>query len=393
MKTSRKFSQAYKLLALHLLNTLVFLILVNIALWGVFKIKDEFSLSNPIFYLSKKYRDQSLPNLKKVYPDLSKESIDKVLKETWSRPYVYEAYTQFKESPYRGDYVNVDKNGFRITKNQGPWPPELNKLNVFLFGGSTVFGYGIPDDQTIASYLQQLLSDKLRREVRVYNFGRGSYYSTQERILLEKLLTSGFLPDLAVFVDGYNDFYFHFSDEPSFTNTLKLFDKKGILLLNDLPMTRMITSLKDMVSSTLEKKQENLRSEEEKYNNKSVNTHVVNRYMTNKKLIEAVTAIYAVRPVFVWQPVATYKYDVNYHLFAGDGFDKHLYSRYGYRYMEELIENEPLGDNFLWCADMQEHLQEPLYVDSVHYSAKMSKMLATTIANFLLERDMIINLR
>lgn len=57
--------------------------------------------------------------------------------------------------------------------------------------------------------------------------------------------------------------------------------------------------------------------------------------------------------------------------------------------MEELIKKKPLGDNFLWCADMQERLQEPLYVDRVHYSAKMSEMLAAAIANFLLERNIL----
>ena len=407
MTTARKFSQAYKVLALHVLNTLVFLTVVNVGLWGVFKIRDGFSPSNPIFHINRDYSNLSLSNLKRVYPDLNKEAIDKLLKETWSRPIVYETFTQFKENPYRGDYVNVDENGFRIGKNQGPWPPEPDKLNIFLFGGSTTFGYGVPDDQTIASYLQQFLSDKLGREVRVYNFGRGFYYSTQERILLEKLLTSGFLPDLAVFVDGYNDFMYRFGDEPLFTSELKSLvgnNKIEISLLNNLPLTRLIAYFKRIASPTLEKKEEHRdgsrqlgssngqkrntpAAKEETYNDKSIVTYVVNRYLTNKKLIEAVTAVYGVRSVFVWQPIAPYKYDLNYHLLVGDGFDN-LYSS-GYRYMEELIKKKPLGDNFLWCADMQERLQEPLYVDRVHYSGKMSEMLAATIANLLLERNIL----
>jgi lysophospholipase L1-like esterase len=410
MTMARKFSQGYKVLALHVLNTLVFLTVVNVGLWGFFKIRDGSSPSNPIFSINRDYSNLSPSNLKRVYPDLSKEAIDKLLKETWSRPIVYETFTQFKESPYRGDYVNVDENGFRIGKNQGPWPPEPNKLNIFLFGGSTTFGYGVPDDQTIASYLQQLLSDKLGREVRVYNFGRGFYYSTQERILLEKLLSAGFLPDLAVFVDGYNDFMYRFRDEPLFTSELKslvMNNKTEISLLNNLPLTRLIAYLKRIASPTLEKQQEHkdgsrqpgnsngrktnpsaaLSSKEETYDDKSIVAYVVNRYLTNKKLIEAVTTVYGVRSVFVWQPIAPYKYDLNYHLLAGDGFDN-LYST-GYRYMEELIKKKPLGDNFLWCADMQERLQEPLYVDRVHYSAKMSEMLAAAIANFLLERNIL----
>ena len=69
-------------------------------------------------------------------------------------------------------YINVDENGFRMTKNQGPWLPSPKYFNVFLFGGSTTFGYGIPDHQTIASYLQEFLSIvPLGKEARVYNFG------------------------------------------------------------------------------------------------------------------------------------------------------------------------------------------------------------------------------
>ena len=129
-----------------------------------------------------------------------------LLKETWSRPFMYEPFTQFKERPYRGNYVNIDNNGFRYTKNQGPWPPQSQNINIFLFGGSTTFGYGVSDNQTIASYLQQYLNEKLGRNVRVYNFGRGFYYLSQERVLYEQLLTSGFVPDIAIFIDGLNDF-------------------------------------------------------------------------------------------------------------------------------------------------------------------------------------------
>ena len=51
--------------------------------------------------------------------------------------------------------------------------------------------------------------------------------------------------------------------------------------------------------------------------------------------------------------------------------------------MAEFIKKNPLGDNFLWCADIQEDLNEPLYVDQIHYSAKMCKKLAAKICNLL----------
>lgn len=183
----QKLLSGYSFTVLLAANTLVFLVLLNAALFLGFKAYDHFS-PNPV---SKKYGHSKLVPL---YQDLSEREIDDLLKETWSRPVVYEPFTQFKERTHEGRYVNVSNDGFRLTRNQGPWPPRSTSLNVFMFGGSTTFGYGVADDQTIASYLQEYLAAKLERDVRVYNFGRGSYYSTQERILYEQLLTSGFNP-------------------------------------------------------------------------------------------------------------------------------------------------------------------------------------------------------
>ena len=217
----RKLWYGYRFTAVTLLNILVALVLLNAILSAVFIVWD-YLLPNPV---STKYGHLT-STLSAVYEGLSEREIDDLLKETWSRPFIYEPFTQFKERPYRGFYVNVDSNGFRITKNQGPWPPQSRCLNIFLFGGSTTFGYGVPDGQTIASHLQEYLATRLDRDVRVYNFGRGYYYSTQERILYEELLASGFVPHMAIFIDGMNDFG-HRSNEPLLTDRLREFVDHG----------------------------------------------------------------------------------------------------------------------------------------------------------------------
>ena len=57
--------------------------------------------------------------------------------------------------------------------------------------------------------------------------------------------------------------------------------------------------------------------------------------------------------------------------------------------MAEFVRRNPPGDNFLWCADMQEKLTEPLYVDATHYSGKMSRMVAQKIADFIKEKKLL----
>ena len=54
--------------------------------------------------------------------------------------------------------------------------------------------------------------------------------------------------------------------------------------------------------------------------------------------------------------------------------------------MAELIRENPLDDNFLWSANIQNDAKEPLYVDMFHYSAGFSKQIATVIADWLVER-------
>lgn len=137
------------------------------------------------------------------YPGMNRTALRELLRETWSRPMAFEPFTQFKERATMGRFVNVSPHGFRLSKNQGPWPPSPEAVNVFLFGGSTVFNYGLPDEQTIAFFLQGFLNEAgSGPPVRVYNFGRGHYYSSQECVLFEQLLSAGFVPAIAVFLDG-----------------------------------------------------------------------------------------------------------------------------------------------------------------------------------------------
>ena len=365
----------YRFAALTLLNTLIALAVLNGILRAVFAVKDHFS-RNPV---STKYGNGAV-----VYPGLSEREVDHLLKETWSRPYVFEPFTQFKERPYRGSYVNVDTNGFRITKHQGPWPPESKSLNIFLFGGSTTFGYGVPDGQTVASYLQEYLTTRLNREVHLYNFGRGYYYSTQERILYEELLASGFVPDMAIFIDGLNDFYY-IVNEPAFSDEFREFVAHGT--------TRGI--IKSFISKTslgravrgFGHRLANLQSE--KYSDPQLIDRVITRYLANKKVIEAVSISFGVKPIFVWQPAPTYHYDQRYYPFSKGGFREHSYSQHGYERMAEYIEKHRLGKNFLWCADIQKDEKEPMYVDKVHYSADFSKQFATAIVDLLFERHLV----
>lgn len=396
MQYWKKVSRLYCSTALMLWNIFIALVIVNLLLWVVFFVTGSLSVSEGTNAFIEKY---GMSKLKQVYPKLSEKQITDLLNETWSRPYVFEPYVQLKERPFSGISVNVDGNGFRMIDNQGPWPLDPDSFNIFLFGGSTAFGYGVSDNETIAAYLQECLLDKMSSQVRVYNFGRGHYYSTQERILFEQLLTSGAVPDMAIFIDGLNEFYFSIN-EPHFTSRFRKFVDGACTppkWISQLPMNRAARAIKRKIRHVTTKKKKkrecdskNIAGGEDRYQNDPVRTaSIVERYLKNKKLIEAAGIAFGVQPIFVWQPVPTYNYNDRNHVFADAGYREHIFSRYGYEYMAKYTKSNYLGKHFLWCADIQSGLKEPLYVDLAHYGSTLSKKLAETIVEFLIRRDLI----
>jgi hypothetical protein len=394
-----KMLSGYRFIAMTLLSSLAGLVLLNAILFFVFPAKDEVA-QNPIW---KKY---DYAKIIPLYPNLSKNEIEDLIREMWSRPHEYAPFTEFKERPYRGRYVNVSDSGFRIIKNQGPWPPQSGSLNIFLFGGSTTFGFGVEDNQTIASHLQEALAAKLGRDVRLYNFGCANYFSTQERILYEQLLISGIVPDLAVFIDGLNEFYMH-TGEPRYTERLRTLMNAGQpiqktsigVFVGETALGRAAQGLRSRLIALVRKKETSRQlaaTPEEKadttrYIDPVELDQVLARYRANKRLIEAVSKNFGVQPFFVWQPVPSYKYEQRYHRVFQSADDRDLfsYAKYGYERMSKIIEKEPPGSNFFWCADIQQDAKEPLYVDAWHYSQSFSKHIAAAIADFLVEQHVV----
>ncbi len=359
--------------ALIIINTVVLFLLINILLLVFFQIKDRVTGDSPV---AEKY---GIDLLMQGYPHRSEQEVRALLSDTWSRKFLYEPYTQFTEAPYRSEYVNVHEAGFRFGADQGPWPPDPGPVNVFIFGGSTAFGYGVADDETIASYLQQDLASIIDGPVRVYNFGRGHYYSTQERVLFTQLLVTGQTPDLAIFIDGLNDFYYAKADEPLYTRRLRRVTQdpksRALELLSQLPLARVVGRQAE--------------PEDVAYDDPAIIQRAIDRYLANKSIIEAIAASRDVQPVFVWQPVPTFAYDETRHPFGFASIPRHLYSKQGYKSVQYLVEQDRLGPNFLWCADIQKHEKGPLYVDVVHYSAEFSKRIAACISDLILERGLL----
>jgi hypothetical protein len=318
-----------------------------------------------------------------VFPNLTHDEIRRLVDETGRFSYTFEPYTQFRDRPRQGRYVNIDSVGFRYSAHQASWPPSPDYLNVFVFGGSTTFGWLVPDDFTIPSYLQSEIAALTGEHVAIYNFGRTNYIATQERILFEQLLMQGHRPDIAIFIDGCNDTYY-LDGVPAFTERLaQVVDGRLPSPLTRFALYRAALRLRTAI---MERRapalpQDSARNAQRRSDAADA---VVTRYAANKQLTLAMAEAYGVTAFFVWQPVPGFRYDLRHHP-QGQAAARRLssmadiYSRMEAR-LRSTANSDSLGRNLIWCADIQKDLAEALYLDIVHYTPDMSKRVAQCIA-------------
>jgi hypothetical protein len=383
----------YNTTAAILLNCLILFLVVNLLADGALDIRQDWKKKAAKKAGTYSYR-KFHPDLRKVHPRLDRERIDELISETGRLSQGYEPYTQFKENPCRTQFVNVDPHGFRPIKDQHPWPPRKEDLSVFVFGGSTAFGYGVADDRTIASYLQELLDKASPRPVKVYNFGRGSYMSVQERILLEQLILRGAIPDYAVFIDGLNDLCF-FDGNPAYTKLLRAFMAEGktpayYKALKELPVVKAFSLLVPGRSDA--------KASSGKFpcprDLPAALSRYVERYRLNKRITESVCRGFGVTPIFVWQPVPAYKHDQRFNIFGRFDLEGYMPTlKPGYELMAKTARSGEFGANFIWAADIQEDLKEPLYVDAIHYGGKLARMIAAHVVRVSICRGLMPSLR
>ncbi|MCP4372165.1 MAG: SGNH/GDSL hydrolase family protein [Deltaproteobacteria bacterium] len=403
-----KLTRFYQNVALLFFNTVILLLGLNCLLWagGVIN-PDLIAYPPPVpetemlpVYRFGPAEQFDFKALHQVYPDRSDYEISRLIMERWNVPLVCDPDTLYHEKPFQGYFITVSPDGFRLVENQGPWPPYDDAYNIFVFGGSTTFGYGESNGQTIPSYLQKHLTESLDKKIFVYNFGHGFFFSLQERWAFEALLRDGFVPDLAIFIDGLNDFY-HWDGQPTLLpcsdplsaveRVRNTFNCRGDEWC--WPIQRLTTRLNIAAKLGDTEPIENVSPPP--YDDAATNTDILDRWLENKQLIEEVAEIHNIETLFVMQPVPGYAYNVTYHPFVQDdlsNLDYQLRSHWGYALWEERAaadDDEKWTSNFLNLARLSENKQIPLYVDRVHYTGTFANEIAQNIAKTLLAKQII----
>jgi hypothetical protein len=388
MKNGKKIIKIYKSVALYTLNTLVLIILLNLILAGFFWIRDSFSEDNPnvdrrVLSHREKYSDVD------AYTHMAPDEVGRFLDEQdimGSIGFQHEPWVQFRNPEFHGAHLNTDARGLRKTKD--PESREGVPTKIFVFGGSTTFGYGVADDFTIPSFMQTILERQYPDSpISVKNYGQGFYYSTQEMLLLISLIKENNIPHIAIFIDGANDTHqLHFMhDQPNFTGMVRdLWNTRGGLSPSDgekeyswIPMIRLakVISRKQGPANQTEK---NRNPTPEALLAANGPAYVVNRYKSNLRIIRSVCREYGIKCYFVWHPVPFYKYDRSLHrTFPYEGpIPKH----WSATYKTMKFYSSP---DFLYLGESLVDVREKVFVDDVHFNEKFNAEIAAAICGFL----------
>ena len=395
-----RLKQVYLGCALIFLNTFLCFVMLNVGVLA-YSIFDRDALDVPSDSDTRRYELNRLggvmtphEELEALYPDIGLRDIGFILLESANGLNVCDDETGFRRQPIFGDQVSVHEAGFRYLSSQRltsqPWPPDEDAFNIFVFGGSTIFGFKEREYGTVPAWLQaQLGFEYTDQDVYVYNFGNPGHRIINERLRFGKLLDDGFVPDVAIFVDGLNDFgagndnigQLYRGD--CVTRVTNAFDSSGVLWNTldcepDALCLPLFALAQNMVGGDSNEvsdlfTEEDIATETDDYTFEEQSRDIIASWADEKAEIEALAAEHDIDLLFVMQPIPFYAYDLNNHRLPPEimlGMTQFSRHPIGYEIWDTMYQDEstPWRGNVVNLVGMAQDNTDLIYVDTTHYS-------------------------
>lgn len=336
-------------------------IVLNIFLAIVWPIITDFRIKSKTFYSDE------------ILKLIGISSIDQTdfYKEMWiNRKYEHIQFVgQYEKTENDQKYLNIDiKNGRKIKNNK------LCEKNFIFYGASHTFGYNVKDEQTIASQFKTILDKKFKNYC-VYNFGSGSFFSTQETIFFMTHLLKDKIKkkDFIFFLDGLTEA----GNKKTKVNTivdssyeysnLKYWEKYYYsipLLWESLPITQLYNRYLQKNRS------DNLNIKDKKEFNKK---EILDVFQKNILIRKAICLELEISCYTFLQPFPTMSgiYDTN-----KIENSEYAVQREKYKSFKEI-------NHLIDLSKTLEGMKELSYVDDWHYSPKASNLIATKIYSII----------
>jgi hypothetical protein len=299
------------------------------------------------------------------------------------RMFVYQPWVGFSERAFHSALFNIDEGEpLPIRRTIEPANAATNNKTIWLFGGSTLFGWGVPDDQTVASHLSAILSTG-RTHYTVVNYGHTEFYSTQEAVLFATLLRHGQKCDIAVFLDGLNDSYGPRNDTPDMTvgtaaGFLKQEDEAAaensryVIITPLFPPVRVMNGLLRRLGLLPNASPESGRlSSGPKYDPAAI-------YRFLMSMINEMAEAEKIHVSFYWQPTP---FD---YMAGAEQRRARFLGQENIPSVNLAVRQTIKNSSFHFVADMfKDEAFDDIYVDGAHYGDRGNRMVAQVIADGL----------
>jgi lysophospholipase L1-like esterase len=278
-------------------------------------------------------------------------------------------YTYWVVGEFHGEYINIDSNGIRYT----PDYTNDTEQRIFVFGGSTVWGEGARDAYTIPGHLARLLYENDTSQ-QVINFGQTGYVSTQDVIWFQLQLTSGNIPDIAIFYQGFNDVLSAWSQDLTgltLQENMRLNDAEaGRILRSGQPVLRLPNEPLQQYDFSLA----NVQSADA--------LTIAERWLANVELVNILADAYGVEVLFVWQPAIMFKspQTATEHAIIERWNNERAGLFDLYTEVDTVIRQRVHEyDNIILLSDLFRGVDETIFHDLVHITEIGNGMVATAI--------------
>ncbi len=289
--------------------------------------------------------------------------------ETWKNydKFRFIPFVGHTETDRTGEFVNFSEENGRFVNR-----PENCIRNIYLYGGSTTFGYNVADDQTIGYYLQLLFKENAC----IYNHGRAYFYSKQENNLFINHLENKNKINDAIFLDGINERCGGYEYMNHINNSFNLLVERPFLMwkisLNSFLKTLPVVQLANSLTSSDRWIQDN--------NN---NILTIKSCISNIKLNDLYEERVSVRTAICNQS------DINCFSFlqpmAGSSGNQlpALLSNEKSEIFKKKYNLLKQSNGIIDLRYLLENTNELSYIDGVHYSPKTNEIIAKELFKYL----------
>lgn len=316
----------------------------------------------------------------------------------------WQPYSYWVGTTQSDKYINVDAEGLRRTWHSANGASAcVHPTRIFMFGGSTMWGEGARDDETIASWLQRML-DARHVCAEVTNMGQDGYVSTQEVLFATEQIRHGNIPDLAIFYDGYNDVFAaedngsagltynerRRKDEFNISQSSTRLLKEGLIrfvlhrAIGQLAVS-LVAALKPDSYQALDGRLFNIGEAKTRAaglaNDERLEESVVHTYLSNKGFADAVAAKFGFHTLFYWQPCILNKNKLtSYERFAESKNFLAGEREFDLAIGRRMAAMEPKAGIHDLTAVFHDR-SEPYFIDEAHVTGDGNRLIAEAMLN------------